>query len=403
MQGCIVGRRGVSGPIVSVRMVGWAALMACVLWQSGCDRTPAQGEGAALQQEGTPAPVAAASGGADPAEGQAPAGADATQAATIPDLQTGEPVAIVMLPAGWRSNGGLSWDRSTPCVGNQMQFQWEAASADGSTRLAMLPGLAWQVQGAAVQFNPCPVLPIRGARDFLHAYAQRARPGARIVEYRDHSAALQGQGGMQPNGARTWSEAGELVLAHAQGGAEVREVLSALVSFSQMQNSVAANVGYVGAYSAPADRLDPAVAKQIRDSVEMNKPYWEVAVARGKQSADAYGAQQGQRISAWHNARMAEINARGAAQRAAISAQTTREVAAIHSATAANTSATNDRMHRETMEGIGGYETYRDASGNQVQADISHDRVLQTGEGTYVGTDDPYYNPAGSAELEVEQ
>ena len=388
--------------------VGILGPMVCLLAAMGCDRTPAQGVDVA-EHPGDAAPDGAGAQTVAQASDQplAQAGdgvaAGAVEPATIPDLQTGEPVAIVMLPAGWRSTGGLAWDRSTPCVGNQMQFQWEAVSADGSTRLAMLPGLATQVQGAAVQFNPCPVLPIRGARDFLQAYAQRARPGARVVEYRDHSAALQGQGGVQPNGARTWSEAGDLVLAQDQGGAEVREVLSALVSFSQMQNSVVANVGYVGAYSAPQDRLDPAFAKRIRDSVEMNKPYWEVAVQRGKQSADAYGAQQGQRISAWHNARMAEINARGAAQRAAISAQTSREVAAINSATAANTSATNDRMHRETMEGIGGYETYRDASGNQVRADMNHDRVLQTGQDTYVGTDDPYYNPAGSTELEVEQ
>ncbi|MFT3898342.1 MAG: hypothetical protein QM719_11730 [Thermomonas sp.] len=381
------------------------ALLALGLWAiAGCGRTPAQGEAADVADAGRPvAPVVPLPTQAEQAPAGAVAATEAMQPATIADLQTGEPVAIVMLPAGWRSNGGLAWNRGTPCVGNQMQFQWEAASPDGSTRLAMLPGLAWQVQGAAVQFNPCPVLPIRGARDFLQAYAQRARPDARIVEYRDMSATLpQGQGGMQPNGARTWSEAGELVLSRAQGGAEVREVLSALVSFSQVQNSLVANTGYVGSYSAPADRLDPEFARRIRASLEMNKPYWEVAVQRGKQSADAYGAQQGQRISAWHNARMAEINARGAAQRAAISAQGMRDVAAINSATAADTAATSDRMHRETMEGIGGYETYRDASGNQVQADMNYDRVLQTGDGQYVGTNDPYYNPAGSSELQVE-
>lgn len=367
---------------------------------AGCGRTPAQGETAGPAQAAaqtattTPPPQETVPPAAD-----ATATAAAMQPATIADLQTGEPVAIVMLPAGWRSSGGLAWNRNTPCVGNQMQFQWQASSADGSTRLAMLPGLAWQVQGAAVQFNPCPVLPIRGARDFLQAYAQRARPGASIVEYHDLQAP-QAQGGMQ-NGARTWSEAGELVLADARGG-NTREILSALVSFSRMQNSLVANVGYVGSYSAPADRMDPELAKRIRASLEMNKPYWEVAVSRGRQSADAYGVAQSQRISAWHNARMAEINAKGASQRAAISAQGMRDVAAINSATAADTSATEDRMHRETMEGIGGYETYRDASGNQVQADMNYDRVLQTGDGQYVGTNDPYYNPAGSSELEAE-
>lgn len=384
------------------------AVAACCVFGAACDRTPAQGGEAALPQAAAVDDIPGAGVGDEGEEAatqdvELAAQADATQPATIPDLQTGEPAAIILLPGGWSSSGGLAWDRSTPCVGNQMQFQWQAASADGSTRLAMLPGMAWQVQGAAVQFNPCPVLPIRGARDFLHAYAQRARPGARIVAYRDLSSALTTQAGAHANGARTWSEAGELVLAQSQGGAETHEVLSALVGFSQMQNSLAASVGYVGAYSAPADRLDPAFAKRIRDSVQMNEPYWQAAVQRGKQAANAYGAQQSQRISAWHNARMAEINARGAAQRAAISAQTAREVAAINSATAANTSATNDRIHRETMEGIGGYETYRDASGNQVRADMQYERVLQTGPETYVGTDDPYYNPPGSSELEVEQ
>ena len=97
---------------------------------------------------------------------------------------------------------------------------------------------------------------------------------------------------------------------------------------------------------------------------------------------------------------MARINAEGAADRAAIRAAANRDVAKIHSDINANTQATNDRIHRRTMEGIGEYNTYQDG-GQQVRSSIhGGQRVLRTPNGTYMSTNDPYFNPAGSRELQ---
>ena len=110
---------------------------------------------------------------------------------------------------------------------------------------------------------------------------------------------------------------------------------------------------------------------------------------------------QSQAIATWHAGEMARINARGAADRAAIRMQTQREVSQIYSNIWSQSQATDDRIHRRTLEAIGEYNTYADpARGGVVRESTQYDRVLRTEDGGYISTNDPYLNPAGSQELE---
>lgn len=105
--------------------------------------------------------------------------------AIIDQSGAGQPMqaASISIPANWQAQGGVDWNRSVPCVGNQMRFQWQATSADGSQAFAIMPGLTWQVQGTEMQMNPCPAMPFRTAQDLLSAIVQQQRPGARILQY----------------------------------------------------------------------------------------------------------------------------------------------------------------------------------------------------------------------------
>ena len=100
---------------------------------------------------------------------------------------------------------------------------------------------------------------------------------------------------------------------------------------------------------------------------------------------------------------MAIINARGAADRAAIRMRSNQEVAGIYGAIAANTSATNDAIHRRTLEGVGEYNSYAGTDGSTVQSSIHGGaRVFQdnANPNAAYSTNDPYHDPAGATELE---
>ena len=316
----------------------------------------------------------------------------------------GQPVvaAVAEIPEGWQAEGGVRWNRETNCVTNQLQLAWRATSPDGSEIVEILPGFNWQVQGTAIQMNPCPAMPFATARDFLTAVVEQNRPGARILQYRDRPDLAQpgAQASQNPN-VRVHQEAGQILIAYADGGREVRETLGTTVAFSNAGGNVVGGTAMVFAQRAPAGALDFALGDRIAKSLRPNPQWLAMMREAGTQAANRFASDQSVAINDWHNRRMAAISARGAADRAAISANTAREVAAINNATYQNTQGTNERIQAQTLEGIGEYNRYRGIDGGEIRSSIhGGDRVLQMSNGDAFSTSDPYLNPAGSTELE---
>lgn len=319
----------------------------------------------------------------------------------------GQPMtaATLQVPRGWQTQGGIQWQRGDACVSNQMRIAWAATSPRADEAFEVMHPFAWQVQGRSIQMNPCPVLAIGSARDFLMAVVQQRRPGARVLNYRERpdivaiasSKAPPLQGGMQ----RT-IEAGEVMIAYAApGGGEVQERLWTSVTFTALQNSLMGNAGTVYAHRRLGGAPDPALSDRIVASMKTN-PAWLAKVTEASQRfVQTHSDNQSRQIQQWHAGEMARINAKGAADRAAIRSQTQRDIANIQSQTWNNTQATNDRIQRRTLEGIGEYNTYSNTAGEPVRSSIhGGDRVLQHPNGTYSSTSDPYYQPPGSVELQ---
>ena len=150
-------------------------------------------------------------------------------------------------------------------------------------------------------------------------------------------------------------------------------------------------------------RLDTALGQRVTATMRPNPQWMQAMQQRSMANLQRYSAAQRNSIDDWHNRQMAIINARGAADRAAIRMRTNREVAGIYNAIAANTSATNDAIHRRTLEGVGEYNSYAGTDGSAVQSSIhGGDRVFQSNSDPSVAysTDDPYHDPAGATELQ---
>lgn len=110
--------------------------------------------------------------------------------------------------------------------------------------------------------------------------------------------------------------------------------------------------------------------------------------------------EQSQGITRWHDDRMTAIDLKGANDRSQIRMQTQREISQIYSQTRQSTQASNDRMHRRSLEAIGEYNTYKDpSSGTPVRSTIHNNHVWRVGEGRYISSNDPNFKPSNGVEL----
>ncbi len=338
------------------------------------------------------------------------------QAAQIVDSYGfGQPMvaAELQIPAGWQPVGGVTWNDATNCIANQLQIGWSAIAPDSLTAVEILPGFNWQVAGTEIQMNPCPSAPYRSTREFLEATVQRTRPGARVLDYQDQpeiaqqmtrAAQAQPQSNQQ---AQVRHDAGRLLIAYAKDGVDMREVLSATVSFSSLQGNVVGGTATINSIRAPNNRLDFDLGTRVLASMRASPQWFEAMKQRSMANMQRVSSAQSSSINDWHNRQMAIINARGAADRTAIRMRTNQEVSGIYNAIAANTSATSDSMHKTTMSGVQEVNNYAGVDGSTVQSSIhGGSQVFQdtSNPANAYSTDAPYPSqPAGYVELEREQ
>ncbi|WP_027071265.1 hypothetical protein [Luteimonas sp. J29] len=412
-----------------------AALAAC---SGGTAPTPAQGgygggwpQGPVGQgdQDGPAVPLPPEMQQAEGPSGNAaaaPAGAQGAAAGGLPALRTdqlqqvrimdsagfGQPMvaATVEIPAGWQTVGGVGWNDSSSCVANQLQITWSAIAPDSLTALEIMPGFNWQVAGTEVQFNPCPSAPYRSTRELLEATVQRARPGARVLDYQrmpeveqKMAQMAQGQGGAQ---AQVRPDAGRLLVAYEKDGVDMREMFTAAVTFSQAQGNLVGGTGLIHAARAPNGRLDFSLTERIANSMQPDPRWMEAMKQRSMANIQRIGSAQSAAINDWHNRQMAIINAKGAADRHAERMRGNQQVADIYSGIARNTSDTSDRMQQRAVAAINEVNNYTGVDGGRVSSSIhGGNQVFQdtSNPNNAYSTSAPYPNPpSGYVELQRE-
>jgi hypothetical protein len=310
------------------------------------------------------------------------------------------PVATIQIPSQWLTRGGIDWDNKAQCIGNIMRMGWAAFAADGSQGFEIRPGYTWQVQGTEMRFNPCSPVPINSAREFLSMVVhQRYGERARILKYQDRPDLTQGMKS-DPRFAPPRFEGGEMLIGYSRDGREYRESLSTTVTFTNMQGNIMGGAAILYTQFALEGKLDTELGDRIRRSMQLNKQWTDRWAQVTRAAADRIAAEQSRGITAWHNDRMNAINLKGASDRSQIRMQTQRDISQIYSNTWQSTQATDDRMHRRSLEAIGEYNTYRDPGSNTpVRATIHNKHVWKVGVGNYVSTNDSSFKPNNGVEL----
>lgn len=349
-----------------------------------------------------------------------PAGTFEAALVSIEDRRESMTAAKALIPAGWTTQGGVEWNRGQ--CGDLASFQWAAVSADGLSRIELIPTEAWGASNSTQ--TPCAYGEFQEMKSWLAAHIQRRHPGARLGAYTSRPEFLELQGetlqakiAMVNNsglGMRAWADAGEYAYTFRQNGVEIEGVMGGSASFVMRQAynpfgppliNLNAQTSGVFAASGPKGKFDRQMADAVRKSVKLETAWAE-------KYFDAVMKVSNMQTQAVKD-RAAIIVAAGAAMTAATVARNKaageRAVRNSYadpapSSSSSSRDATEDRMQRERIEGIRGVETYDDpVYGGTVQLDATYDHAWRVNNSdSYILTNDPNFNP-GSYNLDAQQ
>ena len=298
----------------------------------------------------------------------------------------------VLIPKEWKTSGGIVWEqKAATCGKNPTRFEWRATSPDGTSVIEILPEETWGGNNLGMPpQGPCPNVWIRSAKEYLQAYVQNNRPGARIRSYRDREDISKeyqhlNQTQKMPMGElRNWVDTGEVILDYEINGQAYEEVLAIMAAFSlnRMQGVMPGEVrefltvSTVPGFSmrTPRGKLNLKLAEAVRSSAKPN--------------------QEWSNLMAEHNMKMNAIAMKGARDRHAIHMKSQREIAAIHQKSYKNTQAAIDRGNDKFNQMIRGVETYKDPGASApVELPYTHDNAWKLDDDTYILTDDANFEP----------
>ncbi|MEH6487846.1 hypothetical protein [Hyphomonas oceanitis] len=331
----------------------------------------------------------------------------------------------ILVPKDWTPQGGLvpSRDRCSEIFG----VDWSAKSPDGKSVVFIFPTEGWQATNAMLQLM-CPPAEFQSAQQYLSTRVGQMFPGARIENYRardelaraaaDYASDMQQMSQQNGIDMQIWADGGELTFTFSRDGVKMKGMLAVTGMYfvssaynpmggPPMQTLTGNTLGTFGTIM-PEERYNPELAEAVRRSVTPN-PEWLKHLFGIKKEL-------GKIAVADTKKRAAMIVAGGAAA-------TRQNIAAFEGMTAATrangmpdpiktadyprrstTDETDDRIQRESIEGIRGVETYHDPIGEvNVQLDATYDNAWRvTNDETYILTNDPNFNP-GQYNIEATQ
>lgn len=302
------------------------------------------------------------------------------------------PAFSLLVPTHWQAEGGIVWNQSA-CSGSGLGFdiRFHAQSPDGAYGIGVVPQARWSANSAGhADPSGCPQVEIASVRGLIEAIVGRLEGGVRVIDFRARPDLAKGYEALNADHSsygmryRTWIEAGEALVAFDAGGRQMRGTVAVVATMWEV--SMEGSYGMPGfravggqsmpgyfAY-APEGSLDLALTEMIRKSI-VPGPEWSRQIAR-------------------HSAVIARQNREGAQARHRITMQANAEISEIISSGWAERQAIQDRGYRESIETIRGVETFHDPyNGGTVQLDSTFEHHWQLGDGTYVMTDDHFFEP----------
>lgn len=302
------------------------------------------------------------------------------------------PAATTVLPANWTERGGVVWRMHGSCLPGPA-MDWSATSPDGKATIRVLPVSAWKagnMMGMTIE-RDCLRTPFNTADEYARAFVSGFRGGqmvnverdpelSRILSQDPFSFELPGDPYM-----RSWTDAAAIHFTYDEQGTEYT---GGLMLFTQHSY-----VAMGGMFGMRQEMVSGGAAVQILFSAPTaNISDYEDTFLTFMQNYQP-GAE-------WTD-RMNRMQAQMSQERI----ETSRRISQIISDTSADISAMNmsswrarnesqDRGSRQFSEAIRGVQSYNaEIPGGQIELPSGYDRAFQLNDGTFVVTNDPFYDP----------
>lgn len=316
------------------------------------------------------------------------------------DPQSGMEVFNILVPEGWRVNGGIEWVTSRPAAPVNIRLQ--LANPHGLEAFEAHPSLyfTWSNNPLTAMTKPPGSLhfgfevrqPL-SARDGMHRYAlprYRAVPGLAVVDEGPAPELLQVarhfQSASQP-GAQVSADAVRMRLHYTLNQQPVAEEISCVAEYTRLfatglfgsAETVIWNLGFMTSFRASRESLEgyADLYRAIFSSISYN-PAWTALLQQVIQGLSRNTIQHIQQIGALgrqisqNASQMREENLAGWQQR----------------------SAARDQVAEKFSQVIRGVETYHDPnSGQTVELPGGYQQAWSTPLGEFVLSEDPNFNP----------
>jgi hypothetical protein len=313
------------------------------------------------------------------------------------------------IPAGWQASGGINWrQNNNPYCGLLTpHISWSAQSPDRKSGIEVWPeekfsGSASPNMGGALR--NCPNTDISNNRTFVSAFIQKKRPGARITNIKEPSRAelAQLQTALSPLPSsgdpdlrqRVEINAATVNLTYTANGQSYDEV--AFVGWITIHSSLPSMMGMPGTQShytitmptfamrAPSGQLNQALAAALYETAVPNPVHEQMTRKYHEQQM----RQNSKRMIAESKARM-----RNNRMPSGGSVGSSNPVGDII-ANGGPESGRNPNGQSNTINAIRGVNVYNDpySATGTVEGTNGQRQMYRRDDGTYVQTNDPFYN-----------
>lgn len=337
----------------------------------------------------------------------------------------------VLLPKGWKHEGGIVWKDLNACRSEMISARWSASSPDDAISLKVLPTHAWaaasdpmmmQSMQMQAQQGGCEVGgPMDAASYVRDVFGKQELAGVSITEVMENADVVRE---MEEGAAKRKAEyeqwGGQVYFSPSAVVARLKwndgsegialcsimnvEMVTQNMYTGEMQRISNSMVQEKSILRFPTARREEAeqVLATIKSSVRTN-PQW-------KQAVDGYFEQLRQHQDRIHHQRMAAIDQ----QTAAMTRAHNQRMNDIQAQGAANTARHNERMgamdqqmrtweqqqssqdrqHTQFVKAIREVETWNDGGNGRVEMTSGYDHAWSRGDGTYVLTNSPNFDPS---------
>jgi len=338
----------------------------------------------------------------------------------------------VLLPKGWKSDGGVRWKNPFNCAGETFGAYLNASSPDGAIQYRSLPIHTWgftsdpsmrQQMEMMAQQGGCGVAPAMGADQYLRQFLVPNEFGnPQVVSVESNQEVIQDLLAKSEKHRATAASMGmqltfraDAILARLQwpGGQEGIAMVTVLNGYNSMVNaftggtqqmttSVASERSVVKFPAAKRKEAEQFIAT-LRTSFRTN-PEWQQAIENFSQQMRNMRNQNHQMVMqqleankqqmiAGHQQRMANIRQQGAAGTAAHQDRMNAMDRNMRTWEASQSS--NDRMHTAFVQSIRGVETWR-GEGGAVELTSGYENAWSKGDGTFILSNKPGFDPASA-------